>query len=163
MSFSRWINKLQYTHTCTRACVLSLSVDLTLYDPKDCSFLSSSVHGILQARILEWVVMPFSRGTSQPRNRTHTSMSSALVNEFFTTEPPGKQCIQTAGYYSELKRNKLSSHEKIWRKLKWILLSESSQSKKLFSIWHSGKSKTIGTVRRSVVARGWSVRQGWVA
>ena len=37
---------------------------LTLHDPMDCSLPGSSVHGILQARILEWVAIPFSRGSS---------------------------------------------------------------------------------------------------
>ena len=37
---------------------------LTLFDPMDCSPPGSSVHGILQARILEWVAIPFSRGSS---------------------------------------------------------------------------------------------------
>ena len=56
---------------------------LTLCGPMDCSLPGSSVHGILQARILEWVVMPSSRGSSQPRDRTlvfscllHWQMSS---------------------------------------------------------------------------------------
>ena len=39
----------------------------TLCDPMDCSLPDSSVHGILQARILEWVAMPSSRGSSQPQ------------------------------------------------------------------------------------------------
>ena len=43
---------------------------LTLCDPMDHSLLGSSVHGILQARILEWVAMPFSRGSSQPKDWT---------------------------------------------------------------------------------------------
>ena len=42
----------------------------TLCDPMDCSPPGSSVHGILQARILEWVAIPFSGGSSQPRNQT---------------------------------------------------------------------------------------------
>ena len=42
----------------------------SLCDPKDCSPLGSSVHGILQARILEWVAVHFSRGSSWPRNQT---------------------------------------------------------------------------------------------
>ena len=46
---------------------------LTLCDPMDCSPPGSSVHGILQAKILEWVAMPFSRGSSQPRDRTQVS------------------------------------------------------------------------------------------
>ena len=45
----------------------------TLCDPVDCSPPGSSVHGVLQARILEWVAISFSRGSSRPRNRTHVS------------------------------------------------------------------------------------------
>ena len=41
---------------------------LTLHDPMDCSPSGSSAHEILQARILEWVAMPSSRGPSQPRD-----------------------------------------------------------------------------------------------
>ena len=43
---------------------------LALCDPVDCSPPGSSVRGILQARILEWVAIPFSRGSSRPRNQT---------------------------------------------------------------------------------------------
>ena len=46
---------------------------LALCNPMDCSPPDSSVHGILQARILEWVAIPFSRGSSWPRNRTWVS------------------------------------------------------------------------------------------
>ena len=46
---------------------------LTLYNPVDCSLPGSSVHGILQARILEWVSISFSRGTSRPRDWTQVS------------------------------------------------------------------------------------------
>ena len=46
---------------------------LTLCDPMDCSLPGSSVHGILQARILEWVTISFSRGSSWPRDRTRVS------------------------------------------------------------------------------------------
>ena len=42
----------------------------TLYDPMDCSPPESSVYGIFQARIPEWVAISFSRGSSQPRDRT---------------------------------------------------------------------------------------------
>ena len=51
------------------------------YSPPD-----SSVHGILQARILEWVAIHFSRGSSQLRDRTWVSSNAG---RFFTTEPPG--------------------------------------------------------------------------
>ena len=43
---------------------------LTLCDPMDCSLPSSSVHGILQARVLEWVAISFSRGYSRPKDQT---------------------------------------------------------------------------------------------
>ena len=46
---------------------------LALCDPMDCSLSGSSVHGILQARILEWVAISFSRGSSQPRDQTQVS------------------------------------------------------------------------------------------
>ena len=46
------------------------SVMLTLCDPTDCSPPDSSVHGILQARILEWVAIPFPRGFSQSMDQT---------------------------------------------------------------------------------------------
>ena len=42
----------------------------TLCDPTDCSLLCSSVHGIFQARVLEWVAISFSRGSSWPRDQT---------------------------------------------------------------------------------------------
>ena len=58
-----------------RVCVLIklLQSCPTLCDPMDCSLPGYSVHGILQARILEWVVMPSSRGSSQPRDQTCVS------------------------------------------------------------------------------------------
>ena len=48
----------------------------TLFDPTDCSPPGSPVHEILQARILEWVAVPFSRGSSQPKDGTHVSRVS---------------------------------------------------------------------------------------
>ena len=50
----------------------------TLCDPMDCSFPGSSAHGILPARILEWVAISFSRGSSQPRDQT------CIAGRFFT-------------------------------------------------------------------------------
>jgi len=53
----------------------------------DCSPPDFSVHGIFQARILEWVAISFSRTSSQPRGQTHISRIS---DGFFITEPSGK-------------------------------------------------------------------------
>ena len=54
---------------------------LTLFNPMDCSPPGSSAHGILQARILGWVATPFSRGLSQPRDRTPVS---CIASRFFS-------------------------------------------------------------------------------
>ena len=51
----------------------------------DCSPPGISVHGILQARILEWVAIPFSRGSSWPNDRTHIFCASYVAGGFFTT------------------------------------------------------------------------------
>ena len=63
----------------------SLQLYLTLCDPMDCSLPGSSVHGIHQARILEWIVMTSSRGSSQPRDWTYISYVSCIAGRFFTT------------------------------------------------------------------------------
>ena len=51
---------------------------LTLCDPLDCSPPGSSVHGIFQARILEWIANSSSRGSSWPKDRTHVSCISCI-------------------------------------------------------------------------------------
>ena len=58
---------------------------LTLCDPMDCSLPGFSVHGIFQARVLEWVAISFSRGSSQPRDRIG---SPTLEADALPTEPP---------------------------------------------------------------------------
>ena len=58
-TISRKWSEVKITQSCPILC-----------DPMDCSLLGSSVHGILQARILEWVIIPFSMGSSRPRDWT---------------------------------------------------------------------------------------------
>ena len=65
--------------------VLVPQLSLTLCDPLDCSPSSSSVHGILQARIWELVAVAFSRGSSWRRDRT---WASCTAGGFLTVEPP---------------------------------------------------------------------------
>ena len=66
-------------------CVHARSIQLcpTLCDLTDCSPPGSSVHGILQARKLEWVAMSSSSGYSQPRDRTCASCISCIAGGFF--------------------------------------------------------------------------------
>ena len=76
----RKVFKIQGTrawHSITYCCLVSKS-RLTLRDPMDCSPPGSSVHGTLQARILEWVAMPSSRGSSRPRDWTPISYISCI-------------------------------------------------------------------------------------
>ena len=84
------INSLSsHNRPCGRcACMLSCEVCPTPCDRMDCSPPGSSVHGIFQAGTLEWVTVPFSRGSSRLRGLNHAS--PALAGGFFTSEPPGK-------------------------------------------------------------------------
>ena len=65
-----------YTYMCSVA-----QLCLTLCGPMDCSLPGSSAHGIFQARILEWVAVSFSRGSSQTRDQTQVS---CIAGRFFT-------------------------------------------------------------------------------
>ena len=58
-----------------------LNVKVTQLGLTPCNPMDYTVHGILQARILEWVAFPFSRGSSQPRNQTWVSCTAG---RFFT-------------------------------------------------------------------------------
>ena len=69
-----------------RACV-NAQLCLTLCDLKDCSSPGSSVHGIVQVRILEWIVISFSGALPDPGIK---SVSPAQTGTFFTTESPEK-------------------------------------------------------------------------
>ena len=77
-------------------CVLNKSEVLvaqsfpTLCNFMDCSPPGFSAHGILQARILEWVATPSFARSSPTRDQTHISCGSCIASRFFTTELPGK-------------------------------------------------------------------------
>ena len=73
--------------SCVHVCVLS---HVQPWDPVDCSPPDSFCPWILQARILEWVAMPSSRGSSWPRNRNLISSPALQVDFLFTTEPLSK-------------------------------------------------------------------------
>ena len=70
-AFTWWVHKYIGYHLCAVLCLVNQSCP-TFCDPVDCS-PGSSVLGILQARILEWVAVPSSRASSQPRDRTQVS------------------------------------------------------------------------------------------
>ena len=85
----------------------------------------------------------------------------------FSREKDKLWYIQTMEEYSALKRNELPSQKKTWRNIKCIFVNERSQSEKatyckIPTVWHSGKGKTMEAVKRSVVARGWQLGEGWI-
>jgi len=101
-------NKVQVTRSCP-----------TLCDPMD-----YTVHGILQARILEWVAFPFSRGSSQPRDRTQVSRIAGRV---FTSWATREALVWVPGQFP---RSSCSMYyvpvcgegDSAWVAGKWILL-----------------------------------------
>ena len=70
MTFPRFQSEREVAQSCP-----------TLCDPMDCSPPGSSVHGIFQAVVLEWIAISFSRGSSQPRDQT---LVSGIVDRHFT-------------------------------------------------------------------------------
>ena len=63
---------------------------LTLCDPMDCSLPGSSLHGILQARVLGWVAISFSRGSSRPRDQTQVSCIAGKCFNLWATREAHK-------------------------------------------------------------------------
>ena len=76
---------------------------LTLCNSLDCSLPGSSVHGIFQARILEWVATPFFRGSSRPRNWI---MVSCISSRFFT--------IWATSYWASLVAQSVENLPAMW-------------------------------------------------
>ena len=64
-----------------------------LCDPMDCSPPGSSIHGVLQASILQWVALSSPRGSSWPREWTRIFCVSGIAGGFFTIEPSGKKPV----------------------------------------------------------------------
>ena len=71
-------------------CAKSLQSCQTLWDAMDSSPPGSSLHGSLQARILEWIAVASSRGSFRPRDQTGLS---CIAGGFFTTKPLGKPLL----------------------------------------------------------------------
>ena len=81
--------RLKTTPPAYSKCVKLLQLFPTLCDPMDCSPPGSSVHGILQARVLEWIAMPSYRGSSQLREWTFVFYISCTGKHSLPLVPPG--------------------------------------------------------------------------
>ena len=82
--YIKWVNTYHHfkNQSFLLLCVYAQSY-LTLCNPMGCSLPGSSVHGLLQARILEWVTIPYSRGSSWPRDRACISYISCISRQNF--------------------------------------------------------------------------------
>ena len=89
-------SKLCSSKYSVRACVLSRFCCVRLFaTPRTIAHQAPLSVGILQARILQWVAMPSSRGSSWTRDRTWVSCISCMAGRFFTTGPLGKPVVNT--------------------------------------------------------------------
>ena len=125
-----------------------------LCDPRDCSPPGSSVHGILQARILEWVDIPFSKRSFWPRDWTRISCGSSIcrwilyhwfiwLKQVWYKHTHTHVNIRTTKYYSIIKRMKychLQQHGWIYRILQ--LVKSDTERHILYGITYMWNLKT---------------------
>ena len=95
----------------------------TLCEPRD-----YIVHGILQARILEWVAFPFSRGSSQSKDQIQVSLTAQI--SISRKEDKQKYCIHIMEYYLAIKKNEALIPATTWMNLENTVLSERSWSQR---------------------------------
>ena len=125
------INNFKKLKLVTQSC-------LTLCDPMDCSPPGSSVHGILQARILECIAIPFSRGSSQPRDRTQVS---CIAGRLYLMSHQGSQFISYL--YSDIVKFKKFLTFDNFRLIKAVEFLSSNKQKKLLGLKLEGKKCKI--------------------
>ena len=116
---------------------------LTLCNPTDYSQPGSSVHGILHARILEWVAIPFSRGSSKSRDQTWVF---CITSRFFTIgEPPGSSNpLQYSCLGNPVERG-------AWQATVHGVTKESDMA-----LWLNNNSKVTQSVTELPCGPGWS-------
>ena len=90
-----------------------------------CGLPGSSVQGISQARILEWIAISFSRGSSRPQEQTR---ASCLAGRFFTTEPPRKPLSPLLVFKKKKKKRYKSKEHSLKEKMvyKYLQMIDSS-------------------------------------
>ena len=97
----------------------------TLCDPMDCSLLCSSVHGIFQARVLEWVAISFSRRSSQPRDWTPVSLFIGQTLYCLSHQGSLRSfaiCMTTLDHSNHISKKKKNYVKIILLPLNWVCL-----------------------------------------
>ena len=124
---------------------LEIHTCLTLWDPMDCSPPGSSVHGISQARILEWVATPFSRESSWPRDPTQVS---CIAVRFFYH-------LSHQGRYFNFLIVCLISYQTQWLQEEHLLCAVYNH-KCLMSWWWTGKTGVLQSMGSQRVRHNWA-------
>ena len=109
------------------AYVLVIQSYPTLWGPMDCTLLDCFVHGILQARILEWVAIPFSKGIFQTQGSNPILLHCRRFSLWF--EPPGKPSNKIK--FKDLTSKNIYNFTKKWSLVIWPLNSCSAAELKL--------------------------------
>ena len=128
----------------------------TLCSPVDCSLPGSSLHGILQVGILEWVSISFSRGSSQPRDRTRVShIAGRCFNLWVTMEGSLNQWIFSWSLFTvKIQRSLTVSAMSLlpsWLPWGWTFWSH------LHLVWNKGKSDSLPS------PYGWRTMLSWTS
>ena len=110
-------NPQVFIEPCVCVWVLSCPVSLTLWDPMDCSPLGCSVHGIFQAKTLEWVTISYFRVYSRPRDGTQVS---CIAGRFFTVWATREAPIESYTIPSLIRRKNMKHNpflpQEIWQR-----------------------------------------------
>ena len=128
----------------------------------DCSLPGFSDHGIFQARVLEWVAISFSRGSSWPRDRTRVSR---ILADALPSEPPGKPCLYMFSrklfsyiwvFFALWVSCKVTLGKDCWKEVKWkrwsikrwrMLSRHSLSNLGVTYMWlYLGRKKELGSV-----------------
>ena len=120
---------------------------LTLNSPTDCGPTGPSVHGILQARILEWIAISFSRASSQPSDQNLVSYVSCMAGGFFTISTPW----ETPRYASNTTLMAESQED-----LKFLLMRVKEESEKAGLKLNIQKTKIVAACSTS----SWQIEGG---
>ena len=131
-------------------CTKSLQLCLSLCDPMDCSPPGFSVHGILQARILEWVAISSSRGSSGPRDGTcvsYVSCTGRWVPYHQDRLRPHSEILLS------LKKEQILLLTTSWMNLEGILLSEIRERQMLYNITYVWNLEIKKYITESVLMR----------
>ena len=109
-----------------------------------CNPMEYTVHGILQARIMEWIAFPFTRGSSQPKDWTHISKSPALAARFFTTSTTWEahSILQLHGNPLFLPHDQPVSRVSEWVSESCSVMSDSLQPHGIYNSWNSPVQNT---------------------